>query len=121
MKIPMLTNAMIMVANAFILGLTPRRTLEKTLIGKVVEPGPETKLPITKSSNDNVKPKSHEAVSAGKMMGRVIKKILSENNFWYASAGKYLDKDGKPTGKTLDRKKVLAKSKNTNSIDFVFS
>ena len=50
-----------------------------------------------------------------------IKKILSENNFWYASAGKYLDKDGKPTGKTLDRKKVLAKSKNTNSIDFVFS
>ena len=78
MKIPMLTNAMIMVANAFILGLTPRRTLEKTLIGKVVEPGPETKLAITKSSNDNVKPKSHEAVSAGKMMSRVIKKILSE-------------------------------------------
>ena len=73
-KTPKLTKKMIMVASAFIFGLTPSRTLEKTFIGKVVEPGPETKLAITKSSNDNVKPKSHAANKAGEMMGRVITK-----------------------------------------------
>ncbi len=32
---------------ALISGFTPMRTLEKTSIGKVVAPGPETKLAIT--------------------------------------------------------------------------
>ena len=37
-----------------ILGLTPRRTLENTTIGRVVALGPETKLVITRSSTDKV-------------------------------------------------------------------
>jgi hypothetical protein len=37
MKIPKLTKKMIVVS-AFFFGRTPRRTLEKTYIGKVVEP-----------------------------------------------------------------------------------
>ena len=46
------------VARALISGLTPMRTLEKTSIGKVVAPGPETKLAITRSSSDSVKASS---------------------------------------------------------------
>ncbi len=34
---PTLTNAMTMVASALISGLTPKRTFEKTVIGKVVD------------------------------------------------------------------------------------
>jgi len=74
MKTPKLTKKIMMVASAFIFGLTPRRTLENTFIGNVVDPGPETKLAITKSSKDKVKPKSHAANRAGAMMGRVITK-----------------------------------------------
>jgi hypothetical protein len=40
-------------ASALTSGLTPRRTLEKTAIGKVVADGPVTKLAITKSSSDS--------------------------------------------------------------------
>ena len=45
-------------AKALIFGLTPRRTGEKTTIGNVVDPGSDTKLAITKSSNDKVKASS---------------------------------------------------------------
>ena len=45
-------------AKALIFGLTPRRTDEKTTIGNVVDPGSDTKLAITKSSNDKVKASS---------------------------------------------------------------
>ncbi|NQU69193.1 MAG: hypothetical protein HQ514_01520 [Rhodospirillales bacterium] len=31
-------------ASAFISGLSPRRTLENTTMGRVLDPGPETKL-----------------------------------------------------------------------------
>ena len=73
MKTPKLIKKMIVVS-AFIFGGTPRRTLEKTYIVKVVELGPETKLAITKSSNDKVKPKSHASSREMAMMGRVITK-----------------------------------------------
>ncbi|GHT89444.1 hypothetical protein FACS1894113_4600 [Alphaproteobacteria bacterium] len=46
------------VANAFIVGLTPILTFEKTIIGSVVEPGPVRKLAITRSSRDSVNAKS---------------------------------------------------------------
>ena len=49
-----LTAKIIKVAKALIFGDTPMRTLENTIIGKVVELGPETKLEITKVSNDKV-------------------------------------------------------------------
>ena len=39
----------------------------------MVEPGPEVKLAMTKSSSDKVKDKSHPATTAGRIMGRVIK------------------------------------------------
>ena len=77
MKTPKLTKKMMIVASAFIFGLTARRTQEKTFIGKIFEPCPETKLTITKSSNDNVKPKSHAASRTRAMMSRVITKKLS--------------------------------------------
>ena len=49
------TAPRINVARALISGFTPIRTLEKTSIGNVVAPGPETKLAITRSSSDKVK------------------------------------------------------------------
>ena len=60
------------VASALILGFSPKRTEEKTLIGSVVEPGPVTKLEITTSSSDSVNASSQPATSAGAMIGRVI-------------------------------------------------
>ena len=38
---------------------TPSRTLENINIGRVVAPGPETKLAMTRSSKDRVNDKSH--------------------------------------------------------------
>ena len=55
-------------------GLTPRRTLENITIGKVDDPGPETKLAITKSSNDKVKANNQPDTNAGAIAGRVISK-----------------------------------------------
>ena len=49
---PIVTIAIIIVANALISGATPSRTFEKINIGRVVDPGPETKLEMTKSSNE---------------------------------------------------------------------
>ena len=61
-------------ANALIFGLIPNRTLEKTFIGSVVDPGPETKLAMTMSSRERVKARSHAASKAGVMIGMVITK-----------------------------------------------
>ena len=60
-----------MVDNALISGVTPRRTLEKILIGSVVDEGPEVKLAMTRSSRDRVKAKSQPEMTAGAMMGKV--------------------------------------------------
>ena len=50
------------------------RTLEKTSIGKVVAPGPETKLAITRSSSDSVKASSQPEITAGIIIGSVMTK-----------------------------------------------
>src|SRR5690606_5781382 len=61
-------------ASALIFGLTPMRTEAKIFIGSVVELGPATKLAITTSSSDRVKASSQPDISAGAMIGRVIRK-----------------------------------------------
>ena len=53
------TRAINIVARALMQGLMLILTLEKIVIGNVVEPGPERKLAMTRSSNDNVNAKSH--------------------------------------------------------------
>ena len=44
-----------MEASALMSGLTPRRALEKITIGSVLDPGPDTKLAMTRSSSEIVK------------------------------------------------------------------
>ncbi|KUQ61854.1 spermidine/putrescine ABC transporter permease, partial [Enterobacter kobei] len=63
-----------MIMPAVISGLTPMRTLEKTSIGSVVAPGPETKLAITRSSSDRVNASSQPEITAGMIIGRVMMK-----------------------------------------------
>jgi hypothetical protein len=46
--------------------------LEKITIGRVEEPGPATKLAITRSSNERAKAKNHPERRAGKIRGRII-------------------------------------------------
>src|SRR5210317_1184500 len=62
---PVDTSRMITVASALISGETPSFTFEKISIGRVVAPGPETKLAITTSSSDRVKASSQPEISAG--------------------------------------------------------
>src|SRR5258708_5102168 len=77
-RIPEATAAMMMVASALISGLRPRRTREKTSMGKVVAPGPVVKLEITTSSRERVKASSQPETMAGAMMGKVMtKKVFS--------------------------------------------
>src|SRR6202453_3845320 len=73
-RIISVTTVMVMVASTLISGLTPKRTFENTTIGSVLEPGPEVKLEITRSSQDSVNAKSQPDRMAGKMIGSVIKK-----------------------------------------------
>ena len=70
------TTASVRVASTLISGLTPRRTLENTTMGKVLLPGPEVKLDMTRSSQDSVKAKSHPDKMAGKMIGSVMTKNI---------------------------------------------
>jgi putrescine transport system permease protein len=49
---------MISVANALMSGVTPSFTFEKIYIGRVLPPGPDTKLAMTRSSRDSVKASS---------------------------------------------------------------
>lgn len=69
---PNVTTTIKIVANAFISGETPSRTLENINIGRVVAPGPETKLAMTRSSKDRVNDKSHPEIIAGNIIGRVM-------------------------------------------------
>ena len=73
----MVTIAIMIVDSALISGLTPRRTAEKILIGRVVADGPEVKDAITKSSNDSVNAKSQPEMTAGAMMGNVTRRNAS--------------------------------------------
>ena len=66
------TRQIIKLASAFTSGLTPSFTLEKITIGRVLAPGPDTKLEITRSSSDSVKLNSQLEASAGAMMGKVV-------------------------------------------------
>src|SRR5208283_468798 len=68
------TTVTVSVASTLISGLTPRRTLEKTTIGKVLDPGPEVKLEITRSSQESVNASSQPERIAGKMIGSVMTK-----------------------------------------------
>ena len=53
-------------------GLTPSFTFEKITMGRVLAPGPDTKLEITRSSSDRVKLSSQLDANAGTMLGRVV-------------------------------------------------
>ena len=67
-----LTKIMIIVANAFMSGLRPRRIREKIRIGNVLAPGPVTKLAITKSSSERVKANNQPDNIPGARRGSVI-------------------------------------------------
>ncbi|MNG32167.1 hypothetical protein D3C84_1181110 [compost metagenome] len=54
--------------------MTPRRTAENTSIGRVVEPGPDTKLASTRSSSDRANDIMPPAASDGAIIGMVIRK-----------------------------------------------
>ncbi len=62
------------VANALTSGDIPNRKLEKITIGKVVAPGPATKLAITTSSKDKAKANNHPKIIEGAIIGRVTTK-----------------------------------------------
>ena len=69
---PRVTTPTKIVETAFISGVTPSLTIEYIFIGRVVDPGPEVKLAITRSSSDRVKDKSQPETTAGRIIGRVI-------------------------------------------------
>ncbi|KZP90794.1 spermidine/putrescine ABC transporter permease [Enterobacter chengduensis] len=74
-----------MIMPAVISGLTPMRTLEKTSIGSVVAPGPETKLAITRSSSDSVNASSQPEINA---LASIILGVVGIVGFiaWYLMA-----------------------------------
>ena len=67
------TNIKIVV-KTFICGEIPNLMLENTIIGKVITPGPETKLANTTSSTDNINYNKHPKQIEGKIIGNVITK-----------------------------------------------
>ncbi len=66
------TVKIIKVAKALILGETPIRTEENTTIGKVVAPGPDVKLAMTKSSSERLNDNSQPAIREGEIIGTVM-------------------------------------------------
>ncbi|MNG25282.1 hypothetical protein D3C84_1101120 [compost metagenome] len=68
------TASRIRLATALISGFTPRRTAENTSIGRVVDPGPDTKLASTRSSSDRANDIMPPAASDGAIIGMVIRK-----------------------------------------------
>ena len=70
---PRVTTPTKIVETAFISGVTPSLTIEYIFIGRVVDPGPEVKLAITRSSSDRVKDKSQPEITAGRIIGSVIR------------------------------------------------
>ena len=85
-------------ASALISGVTPSLTLEKITIGSVFEPGPDTKLAMTRSSRDNVNASSQPAIIAGAISGKVMSKmtrvglqprsIAASSNDWSIAASR---------------------------------
>ena len=55
-------------------GVTPIRIMEKTRTGRVVDPGPETKKVMTKSSMDSVKARRAPPRIPGMIKGKVIRR-----------------------------------------------
>ena len=72
---PIVTKRIKIVAKALMSGDTPNLTFEKINMGKVVAPGPETKLDMTRSSRESVNARSHPEIIAGKIIGSVISQI----------------------------------------------
>ena len=70
---PRVTTPTKIVETALISGVTPSLTIEYIFIGRVVDPGPEVKLAITRSSSDRVKDKSQPEITAGRIIGSVIR------------------------------------------------
>src|SRR3989338_5114683 len=68
------TRPTMMVASALISGVTPKRTLEKISIGRVVAPGPDKKLAITTSSKEKANANSQLEKRDGAIKGSVITK-----------------------------------------------
>src|SRR5882672_635232 len=68
------TSAMMMVVIALISGVTPSLTLAKISIGRVVAPGPDTKLEITRSSSESANASSQPEIRAGSNVGTVMSK-----------------------------------------------
>ncbi len=66
--------ANITVETALMSGVTPRRTRPNTNTGKVVEPGPDTKLVITTSSSDSVSASSAPPSTPGMISGSVTRR-----------------------------------------------
>ena len=62
---------MTIAATALITGVTPKRIIAYTLIGKVIDVGPELKNAITNSSIDNVKATRAPAITPGRIAGNV--------------------------------------------------
>ena len=75
MHTPTVTIRIKIVAKALISGDTPNLTFEKINMGKVVAPGPETKLEMTKSSSERVKASNQPEIIAGRIIGKVMSHI----------------------------------------------
>src|SRR5690554_7043971 len=101
------TAAMISVARALISGDTPIRTDENTTIGKVVAPGPDTKLAITRSSSDKVNASNQPDTNAGAITGRVITKKVFSGVQPRSMAASSMDKS---TSRNRDRKSTRLNS-----------
>ena len=71
---PAVTMPTKIVETALISGVTPSLTIEYIFIGSVVEPGPEVKLAITRSSSDIVNDNNQPETIAGSIIGKVIKR-----------------------------------------------
>ena len=71
-------SARIITAAALMIGETPKRSDEKIRSGSVVEPAPETKNDVMKSSKENVNASSPPASTAGASAGSVTcRKVAS--------------------------------------------
>ena len=72
MKNRVIVNNRVIVEMAFISGVTPNLIIEYTFKGNVVDPTPEVKKAIIKSSQEIVNAKSAPAITPGIIKGRVI-------------------------------------------------
>src|SRR5258706_1250246 len=101
-------------------------------MGRVVAPGPEVKLAITRSSSDRVKASIQPAATAGAMFGRVMAKNVRQGGQPRSSAASSRERSKstrrdctttatKPRVKvvwgavTVQKHRVLAKATTSNS------